>query len=128
MRPIKRVIESCPETEPFFNISEYFKFKNVETILDARQELYINDIAFIHGYRTKLGDHRDFMLKNVVHGHTHRGGVHFKKIGDKVLFELDCGYIGDPTSKALSYTAQKTTHWTHGFGYIDQYGPRFIAI
>lgn len=52
----------------------------------------------------------------------------FKRIGGKTLYELNAGYLGDPESKALSYTPTKITNWTLGWGYIDEDGPRFVAL
>lgn len=128
IRPLKRILESYPEGEIFFSIEKYFEFEGVTTIKDARQELIINDIAFIHGYKTKLGDHRDEMLMNVCVGHSHTGGVSYRKIGNKILWELNAGYIGDATSKALSYTPIRMTKWTLGCGIIDTDGPRFVPF
>jgi hypothetical protein len=44
------------------------------------------------------------------------------------VYELNAGYLGDPHAKALSYTASKLIDWTHGFGFIDEFGPRFIQL
>lgn len=126
IRPIKRILESYPEGEIFFSIEKYFKFENVTTIMDPRHELIIGDVAIIHGYSTKPGFHRDHMMKNVICGHSHLGGVYFRNIGDRVIFEANAGYIGNPESKAFGYTPQKHTRWTKGFVYCDHYGPRFI--
>lgn len=128
IRPIKRIIESCPETEIFFNIDKYFTFPGVITNSDYRQELIIGDIVFHHGYLSKLGAHRDFNLMNSVAAHTHVGGVSWRNIRGRSLFELNAGYMANPLSKGLSYTPQKITRWTQGWGAIDQYGPRFISI
>jgi hypothetical protein len=126
IRPMKRIIEAYPEAELFMDFEKWFKFDGVTTHSDIRQELIINGICFIHGYRTKLGDHRDFNKMSTVVGHSHLGGVNFRSYGSQILFELNAGYLGDPESKALSYTSQKIVNWTHGLGVIDEHGPRFI--
>lgn len=126
IRPMKRIIEAYPEAELFMDFEKWFKFEGVTTHADIRQELIINGICFIHGYRTKIGDHRDFNKMSTVVGHSHLGGVNFKSYGNETLFELNAGYLGDPESKALSYTPQKINNWTHGIGVIDENGPRFI--
>jgi hypothetical protein len=126
IRPMKRIIEAYPEAELFMDFEKWFKFDGVTTHSDIRQELIINGICFIHGYRSKLGDHRDFNKMSTVVGHSHLGGVNFKNYGSEILFELNAGYIGDPESKALSYTSQKIVNWTHGLGVIDSFGARFI--
>lgn len=128
VRPLKRVIENAPEVEHLVSIDKWFAFDGIETHRNTREELEINGALITHGTYTKIGDHARFYRMSVVHGHTHRGGVHFvpcKKTGE-MLFELDCGYLGDPASKALSYTPSRYNHWTRGWGYRDEWGPRFI--
>lgn len=129
VRALKRTLEVLPAMEHW--IEKYFKdlytFDGVHTVIDPREEYFIEDIAFHHGYRSQLGSHRDYMHMNFVGGHTHRGGVVFRNIKNETLWELNCGLAGDPTSKGLSYTNQKMNDWTLGFGAIDEYGPRFIS-
>jgi hypothetical protein len=128
IRPLKRIIESAPECEPFFSIDKFVTFDGVETIKDNRQELIINDIIFIHGHKSRLGDHRDYNMANTVCGHSHTGGVSFKRFFNKVFWELNAGYLADPKSKALGYIPQKITRWTQGVGVVDHLGPRFIPF
>lgn len=68
------------------------------------------------------------MLMNTVRGHDHVGGVSFRQIHGKTIWELDAGLAGDYDSKAMSYMPQKMTKQTQGFANIDVYGPRFIPI
>lgn len=130
VRPLKRTVESAPQMEHW--IEAYFKelmtFDGVEMILDAKQEYIISDIAFLHGYMSKLGNHRDYMLMNAVRGHDHLGGCVFKQIQGKVLWELDVGLAGDFNAKGFDYRSQRMTNWTNGFGAIDEIGPRFIPL
>lgn len=128
IRPLKRVLENLPSIEHWAEayLKSIMTFDNVETIYDHRQELLISDIYFIHGYRSQLGQHRDYMQANVVCGHTHLGGVSFRQISGKTLFELNVGFCGDAEAKGLSYTAQKTVNWTLGWGWIDEWGPMFV--
>ena len=128
VRGLKRTLEALPVMEHWIEKYFYdlFAFDNVKTIIDPREEFIIEDIAFHHGYRSKLGDHRDYIQMNFVGGHTHTGGVVFKNIKNSVLWELNAGLAADPTSKGLSYTNQKMNHWTLGWGAIDELGPRFI--
>ena len=130
VRPIKRILESYPEAEDWIEkaLRDDFSFPNVTTITDPRQELFIGNILIHHGFRSKLGAHRDANLFNSIVGHTHQGGVVFRNIRGETIWELNTGYAGDPESKGLSYTTQKLTQWTHGFGVVDQYGPRFIPV
>lgn len=128
IRPIKRVMELYPEAEDWIKerLKNMFTFENVETIFDPRQELIFGNIAIHHGYKSKLGDHRDFMLMNSINGHSHSGGVVFRHIRNETLWELNSGYAGDPKAKGLTYTPQSITKWTPGFGAVDRRGPRFI--
>lgn len=128
LRALKRVLESAPTIEHWAEkyFQELMTFEGVHTQIDPREEYIIGDIAFLHGYRSKLGDHRDYMLMNAVVGHTHLGGVSYRQIKEQTLWELNAGFAGDPTSKALSYTNQKMSKSTLGFAYIDKFGPRFI--
>jgi hypothetical protein len=104
-------------------------FEGVKTLHDPREELKLpGNVDVIHGYLGRLGDHRNYTLTNVVHGHTHTGGVVFRQVAGRVLWELDCGLAGDMESKALSYTPQKSTKHTLGWGFLDEYGPRFIPL
>lgn len=130
IRPMKRILEQYPEAEDWVQekLTQLFTFKNVETIMDPRQELMIDDIAVFHGYRGKLGDHRDFTHYNTMNGHTHKGGVVFRKIRGQTLWELNSGLAGDPEAKGLTYTPQKITEWTPGFSAVDLLGPRFVSI
>lgn len=130
IRSLKRTLEHYPEAEDWITekLKELFTFKNVTTIHDHRQELQINEDLIFHGYRSKLGDHRDYTLMNCHNGHTHVGGTVFRRIKGKTLFECNSGVAGDLEAKALSYSSQKATHQTPGFSFRDKYGPRFIAV
>lgn len=131
VRPLRRVLESYPEAEHWIEkmMQELFTFDGVTTIHDSRQELMLpGDIAVHHGYRSKLGEARDFSRYNSIVGHTHVGGSVFRQIRGEVLWELNSGVAGDPESKGLTYTPQRITNWTPGFGWVDQHGPRFIPV
>lgn len=131
IRPMRRVLEAYPEAEDWVaeKMKKLFSFKGVKTFFDYREELYIReDIAVFHGYKTKLGDHRDYTLCSTFNGHTHHGGTVFKNLRSQVIFECNSGFAGDPESKGLSYTSQKTTTQTPGFAACDKWGPRFIPL
>lgn len=128
IRPVRRTAERQPEVEHIVSkhLDGIMSFDGVELITDYREEYVIDGVMYHHGYRTKLGDHRDYVLRNFVHGHTHKGGVVFRRIRDEVIWELDAGFAGDPHAKVFGYMPQKTCDYTPGFGYIDEEGPRFI--
>jgi len=125
----KRLVEKFPEFEPFMNINHLWEYPGVQTIHDSSQELEIDDVVFIHGFRSKIGDHMKNMLRNICAGHLHRGGVVYQRIAGKTLFELNAGYLADPFHPALRYRATKNYFdWTHGVGFIDKNGARFIPL
>lgn len=126
LRPMKRILEAYPEAELFLDFSKWFKFDGVHLQEDAREELILDGVAYLHGYKSQLGQHRDHMLRSCVTGHSHLGGVSFRSVDGRVLWELNAGLLGDPESKGLSYTPQKITRWTLGWGFVDEFGPRFI--
>jgi predicted phosphodiesterase len=128
IRPLKRILESYPEAEDWIveKLKQLFTFEGVQTVMDPREEFMIGDIAIFHGYRTGLGAHRDYTHFNCINGHTHKGGTVFKPIRGAQIWELNSGVAGDPESKGLTYTPQRITDWTPGFGFVDELGPRFI--
>lgn len=131
VRPMKRVLETYPEAEDWIKekMKELFTYKGVKTIFDAREELFLNSqIIVFHGYRTKLGDHRDYTLYSTCNGHSHMGGVVFRKVRGTILFELNSGFAGDPEAKGLTYTPQRIVNWTSGFAIINKYGPAFVPV
>jgi predicted phosphodiesterase len=129
VRPIKSAITSAPNLEHFVEayMEQLFSFEGVTTIADHREIVRIEGIAFHHGYLAQLGMHRDAILESMVVGHTHLGGVSYRALRERTIWELNCGLMGDPSSKVMSYTSTKENKWTLGFGYIDKHGPRFIA-
>lgn len=130
LRALARVIERWPEGEDLVRsgLEKLFTFENVTTIFNPKEELQIGDIYFIHGYRSKLGEHAIYMSSNVVCGHSHTGGVFFRRLHGRTIWELNAGFLADPDSAALSYRAQKTYTWTIGLGIIDELGARFVPF
>jgi UDP-2,3-diacylglucosamine pyrophosphatase LpxH len=126
----KRIMDRAPEYEAILErpISELTEFSKVTSLGSSKSELVINDTVFIHGWSTTPGFHVRYFLQNVVHGHTHRGGVSYVAVKGKTLFELDCGFIADADSLPLEYRETKTSSWHPGFGFIDKFGPRFISL
>lgn len=131
VRPLKRILEEYPESEDWIQegLNKDFTFPGVTTLFDPRQEVYLSDeIIVFHGYKSGIGGHRDYTLMSCINGHTHKGGVVFRRVRGKLLFELNSGYAGDPLAKGLTYTPQKIVEWTWGFGALDNDGPRFIPV
>jgi predicted phosphodiesterase len=131
LRPMKQTLAHLPALEHVVAryLDELMTFPGVQLISDERQEhVGADGVAFIHGYKSGLGPHRDFMLSNVACGHSHLGGVTYRRIRGQTLWELNAGFVGDPEAKAFNYTPQKTVNWTPGFGYIHPFGPQFIPV
>lgn len=127
-----RILEKLPEILGIVDIQSLFKFDGVKTQFDIREELIIDDICFLHGFFGTPGQHMAHNMMNTVLGHTHRGWVHHAKIRGQQIWELNAGYLADPTTAALSYTKQRWTRWTPGLGIIfqDKSGryPAFMPI
>ena len=128
IRPVRRALESLPQMEHIVekHLEELMTFDGVNLVKNHRDILMIEGIGFHHGYLGKLGDHRDAGMINMVVGHTHRGGVSYRRIRNETLWELNAGFMGDPEAKVMSYTPSKIQNYTLGFAEIDQHGPRFI--
>ncbi len=129
IRPMRRVLETYPEASDWIKdrMNKLFLFDGIRTIFDPREEVMIGDICVFHGYRGKLGEHRDFTLFNCINGHSHVGGVVFRRIRGQTLWELNSGLAGDPEAKGLTYTPQKITNWTPGFAVVNKNGPQFVS-
>jgi predicted phosphodiesterase len=125
VRPYKRLLEKCPELEPFFKIDHLFKFPQVETVLDPRQELVIDGVLYQHGHR-KHGEHMKISLMPTVHGHTHRAGISYLMLRNQLIWEMDVGMVADIDSVPMSYAGTKWSSCTQGVGEITSDGPRFI--
>jgi UDP-2,3-diacylglucosamine pyrophosphatase LpxH len=129
VRMLKRTLESLPIAEHWIEkyFRELFTFEGVETIFDTREELEIDGILFTHGF-LQAGNHKDYYLKNVIHGHDHKLYVQHRRIHGENIFEMSCGFIGDVEAKALSYTPSKLANFQLGFGWVDQWGARTIHL
>ncbi len=127
-RLAKRVLSAMAEAEDIVHGFNPWKFDGVQTQETERQELIIDGICYMHGFR-KHGEHVKYNLMSTVVGHSHLGGVVFHRQRGKTLFELNLGFLGDRAAAPLSYTQQqKFSRWTEGMGFIDDDGPRFIPL
>lgn len=130
LRPLKRILEAYPEAEDWAQVrwEELMTFPGVTTYFDSRTPLEIDGILFCHGFLGKQMAHLDHFQQNVVFGHLHKLWCAYKRVNGKVIFEMCCGFLADPESKALTYTPSKFSNYSLGFGYIDEYGPRVIYL
>jgi hypothetical protein len=123
-----RIVEKLPEILGIVSFDHLWQFPGVKTYHDEREEVIINGVCYFHGFYTQISRHARENQMPTVHGHTHRGGVWFGAVQNRPLWELDVGYLGNPASKVMSFTKQKWSNWTLGYGEIDERGPRFIPI
>lgn len=126
-RPIKRMTELYGAGLSAFQPKELWTFDGVETMQSERDELILGGIAFIHGFKNQ-GAHCREMLMPVVRAHDHKGGVYFKRVWKRLIWELDCGFLANRHALALSYTRQKKwSNWMQGIGVIwDYHRPQFV--
>jgi len=123
-----RIKEKIPEILEIVKFDHLWQFKGVKTIMNEREEYVMGGVAYMHGYYTKLGRHCVENQMNTVVGHSHRGGCFFTQVQNRPLWELNSGYLANPTSKVMSYMRQRWIPWTLGYGVIDELGPRFVPI
>jgi metallophosphoesterase superfamily enzyme len=129
-RIFKMVAGKAPELRSVLDaldMHSLWRFPGVETLRDGRDELELDGVMYIHGYR-KPGDHLKFFGKSVVLGHIHRGYCLFQRYHGKTLFELNSGFLAEQNSPVMNYTNTKTSDTTPGLGLIDGLGPRFIPL
>lgn len=125
----KRALDKMPEFDDAAQqwARELFTFDGVETLYDSREELFIDDVCYQHGFRSKLGDHARYNQMSTVCGHSHVGGVVFYRNRKGIYYEMNCGWIGNERAHPFAYGPQKVLgNWTRGLGMIDHSGPRFI--
>lgn len=127
----KRIMEKLPELYEMLDFESLFEFDGVQTLASDRDILNVTlngeRISFHHGFLSKLGDHVKHFQNSCVVGHSHRPGIVYEPIHGRQLFELNVGYMGDPTSHVFKYGATVKQKWGRGFGVIDANGPRFIS-
>lgn len=131
-RAHKRLAERFgSDLDDLIDFSKLWHFDHVKTLSSTKETLKIWDINFIHGHRSKLGDHmKNMEYQNVVCGHSHTGGVYYHRTSSgRIAWELNAGFVGDPFAEELNYRPlNKFFKWTHGVGIIDAWGPRFVPL
>jgi predicted phosphodiesterase len=137
-RPLKRVLDKLPEQEHLVReaLQNFWKFDGVTTIQDPTDELIIEGALWTHGHGP-FGSHMATYRIPVVCGHLHKGAVTFERISvprgdrleDRVIWEANAGFLGDPMSLPLRYRQKKRLYkYTKGLFELDDYGPRFISL
>ena len=130
-RPIKLLMDRCPELEPFMDVQSFFEFKGVKTIFNPREGYEVDDILFIHGFLHGLGKHALFFNKRVCRGHSHHAGIVFyNNNGAKggCIWEVESGYLGATEALPFRFTPSKFTQWRRGITLIENKIPKFIPL
>jgi len=134
VRVLKHAMRRAPNLKAVLEMNDYrdlwcFPEFGVHTAESDRTVIEIDSVAYHHGHRMKLGDHALSNLQHTVVGHTHRGGLFYRRFrGDVSLFELNCGYIADDNSPAMDYRPTSRSSSVPGFGFIDADGPHFFPL
>jgi hypothetical protein len=127
-RAAKTLMAKAPELEGLVKWDHLFRFPNVKTHYDPKEEIFLGDICFMHGYKSH-GAHARYNQCPTVVGHLHTGGVVYFRDTKKVYWELNSGLAGDLDAPVFSYRNQRKLHgWTQGCGWIDEHGPRFMSF
>lgn len=133
----RMVMSKAPELEAVLEALDFkqlWRFEGVETQADYTSEIVIdgldngNPVMLLHGYRSKLGDHARFNQMSTVVGHTHRAGVVPIKLHDRIIHELNCGYVADQHSRVMNYRDQRLSDSTPAYGIWDELGPRYVTL
>lgn len=128
----KKVAEKLPELSGLVDVSSLFSFPGVESLKSDRDVLELTvqgePWALHHGFLSKAGDHVKYFQKSCITGHSHRPHVLPMKIHDKVLYDFNVGYTGNPEAEVFKYGATVKNHWIRGYGLIDNLGPRFVSL
>jgi len=132
-RLYKKVEEKLPEMAGLVGWEGLFAFDGVTTAKSDRDILKLklgsSTVFFHHGFLSKPGDHLRYFQQNTVVGHSHRGHVVFDTTHDRLLYEANAGYLGDPQSHVFKYGAVAGKNkWTRGCLVIDDLGPRFTSF
>lgn len=128
-RPKKKLESAAPELLPLLDVDKLYDFPGVVSQPSEREGLILEDILFMHGFRSKIGDHARHAGMSVVCGHIHRGGVAYIRKGAETIWELNTGVCGDTDTAPLSYSRQRhiaTT--TQGLGLIQDIGKHRTPI
>jgi len=133
------MINKNPEIEYETDFRKKYLFDGVETHFNLKEPFVIGgNVAYTHGYKGQIGLHRSQHKMHVVRCHTHRPGLVWNPVETvaslntdktaRMLFEMDLGYLGDPSSKAFSYLPGPEPRWAHAIGYISEFGPNIFEI
>lgn len=133
LRIRKRLLERLPDLDleirqkKLVDLDLLFAFDGVKVDMNYPNEIPFEGYLAIHGFRNK-GEHVKYYHQNVVLGHLHVGGVDTIRAGNKTLWELNCGFLGNPKALVFKYGETGLRRWTPGFGLVDDLGPRFVAL
>lgn len=129
IRVNKRVKEKLPELEVLLDLGKrLYNFDRVKVMKSDTDFIVLDDVVYVHGWLTKLGDHAAYFNKSVVHGHSHRPGIIVQTMFDGIRFELDVGHMADDKSVPLQYSATKMKKWVKAYGVVENKRPRLELL
>lgn len=126
-RTFKQALRQSPELADIVGAHQrdLMRFDGVTTVDDSAQELVLAGVVYMHGFRSKLGDHAAHNGRPTVCGHSHRAGVSYAQTLGGFVWELNAGWLGDITAPCFRYGSQRVFHRTTlSIGIVDAYGPR----
>jgi hypothetical protein len=127
-RPYKTALSKAPELVSLIGpaVQDLFAFPGVSTVNESNEELVLDGVVYMHGFRSQLGSHAAYNLRPTVCGHSHRGGVYFERQLGGMVWELNAGFLANILAPVFRYRNQAKIHKTTlGLGIIDSLGPRF---
>lgn len=116
------VLEKARELMTFDGVFTVPTYRHsYETIIQGEK------VSFMHGTFSTTIAHGKHYMTNVVLGHLHRGEIIPYKQGEKDLWAMNVGYMGNPYAPVFNYTKTILHGWTLGLGVIDAEGPKFLS-
>lgn len=129
LRAVKRLYETCPALESLFSMDDVFAYKGVTVLKNEHDELVIDGVHYIHGYLSGVGGHLRKLGVNIVSGHSHRPYVHWENLQGGSKFELNAGYLGDPSAPVFKYGMANKHNWLRAYGTVDRdKGPQVVIL
>jgi UDP-2,3-diacylglucosamine pyrophosphatase LpxH len=114
-RILKRCLELAPAMETLLDHGKLWipGFMQVD-------EMDIDGVHYMHGFRSKAVDHARFNQQSTVHGHTHGASLQWLKNRRGPYFNLEVGWLGNEKAPVFSYKQQRLTTWVTALGQVKE--------
>lgn len=119
----KRVLERFPEVEHL--IGDPYALPEVKRV---KGEMVLDRVIYMHGFRSNALAHATYNQQSVVHGHTHKASLLWRKNRKGSFFNLECGWLGDEGSAVFNYKMEALTQWTMACGLITNGAPTLLRF